>query len=57
MAHICNPSNPGGSDKEDQNLKLAQANSSWNPISNSEVSTGRRGKHSGTNRHRQGLPQ
>jgi hypothetical protein len=33
MAHTCNPSSSGGRDQEDRGLKLAQANSSQDPIS------------------------
>jgi hypothetical protein len=32
MAHTRNPSDSGGIDKEDQGLKLAQANSSRDPV-------------------------
>jgi hypothetical protein len=32
VAHACNPSYSGGRDQEDRNLKLAQANSSRDPI-------------------------
>jgi hypothetical protein len=33
VAHTCNPSYSGCRDQEDQGLKPAQANSSWDPIS------------------------
>jgi hypothetical protein len=33
VAHACNPSYSGGRDQEDQSLKAAPANSSWDPIS------------------------
>jgi hypothetical protein len=33
VAHACNPSYFGGRDQEDNSLKIAMANSLWDPVS------------------------
>jgi hypothetical protein len=37
VAYDCNPSYLGSRDQEDQGLKPAQANNSWNPISKKPI--------------------
>jgi hypothetical protein len=46
VAHICNPSYSGGRDQEDLGSKLAQANSSQDPIS--IIPNTKKGRQSGS---------